>query len=295
MGGSWTILRTKASSSSFPTILIKHDVASSGYTLYLTDLSHVWVERMNAREIRRRALNADTSIDPSEDVEQMRLFLRCINDALDQKPSTSVDLAYDEPNKCLLLKTYTPLPGSLEPLQWIVEMRMASPHALTREMIVPLLHQQAMQNIESTSLVQELRDKDHVIDKLVDTMQANGVSLSSAFPSAATLKSKLKSNPRQALGKNARGLSEFDELRWRDDLRHQTIHVSSLDALVISAFQNGLRNDHEAILPPDHGEWWLHMSGIDRHKVEGHSKSSAPTRESQDSVDGPQFQVSKSS
>lgn len=293
MGRFWEVLGLETSSSRLPPLLVKHEVAGSGYTIRLSDLTRVWIERMNAREIRKKALNTDTSIDPSEDVGQMRLFLRCINDALEQKPGTSIDLAYDEREKNLLLKTFTPLPGSLEPLRWTMELRMEPPFALTEEMVVPLLRQQAIKNVEFASLVQQLKDKDHVIDKLIDTMQANGISLSIIFPGAAALKSASKSDPRQALCKNAKGLSRFDEQQWRKDGMHHSAQLSSFGEVVSSVFQHRSRDEQEAMSLPDYGEWWLSMSEMNSDKPEGHPKPHSPLNEGRSSIGVFEFQVGK--
>ena len=295
MGGHWTVLELRTSALNLPPVLIKHEVASSAYIIHLSDLTHVWTEHMSAKDIRKRALNADTSIDPTEDLEQMRLFLRYINDALEQKPGTTVDLTYDEGAGSLLLKTYTPLPGSLEPLRWIIELRIESPFALTKEVVVPLLRLQAMQNAESASLVQQLKEKDHVIDKLVDSMQADGVSLSKVFPGAAPLKSTIKSNSRQALSKNAKGLSEFNEQQWRKHLKHNIAAPSHLDQLVSNVFQPGSFYDLETISLQEYSEWWLKMSNDNPYQNESYTEPQSQMEESLGLTGDSQFQVSRSS
>ena len=285
------MLELKSSALILPPLLIKHEVGSSAYTIHLSDLTHMWTEYMNAKDIRKRALNADTSIDPSEDLEQMRFFLRCINDALEQKPGTTIDLACDGHAKRLLLKTCTPLPGSFEPLRWTIELRIESPFTLTKEVVIPLLRLQAMQSAGSASLIQHLKEKDHIIDKLIDTMQADGVSLSKVFPGAAPLKCTIKSNPRQAFSKNAKGLSEFNEPQWRKDLEHNTAVPSCLDQLVSNVFQPGPLHDLENISLEGYGEWWLNMSNENSHQHRSFTEPQSKTEESQGSTGDSQFQV----
>lgn len=292
MGPSWKILKLGNAYSGFPPILIKYAIESSSYSIHMTDLTHIWTERMNARDIRRRALNADTSIDPSEDVEQMRLFLRYISDALHQMPGTSLDLAYDEPKECLLLKSYTALPEPLEPLRWTMELSKDLPFVLTEEMVVPLLNAQAISNIETTSLLHHLKDKDRIIDKLFDTIKANGISLSGIFPGAPALESLLKSDARQALSKNARGLSVFDEKEWRKDLKHPIAQTSNLDGLLATVFNDKFQDGQKENALPDHGEWWLSVSKADRLETKSYLKPLSQVEESYNSVNVSEFQVS---
>ena len=292
MGRYWKELKLGNAYSGFPPILIKYVIDSSSYSIHMTDLTHIWTERMNAREIRRRALNADTSIDPSEDVDQMRLFLRYISDALQQMPGTSLELAYNEPKECLLLKTYTALPKSLEPLRWTMELGKDLPFVLTEEMVVPLLNTQAIANIETTSLLHHLKDKDRIIDKLFDTIRANGISLSGIFPGRPPLDSLLKNDPRQALYKNARGLSVFDEKQWRKDLKHHDAQTSNLDGLIATTFNDKFHDGQKENTLPDHGEWWLTLSKADGFETKAYPKPLSQVEESYDSVDVSQFQVS---
>ena len=289
----WRALeRGSAPPNAYP-LVIKHEVENSSYTVYLSDLVHVWAEHLSAKDIRRRALNSNTSIDPSEDHEQMRHFLRCIDDALAQKAGTSIDVAYSASAECLLLRTETALPGSLEPLKWSVELRIESAFVLTRELLVPLLLRQAVHTAESTSLFQHLKEKDHVIDKLIDALIADGVPLSKIFPGGPPSKSALKSNPRQALSRNVRGLSEFNEQKWRKDLDDSATQSYCIDHLVTSVFRHGALIDQKTVSLPEYDKWWLRMEDNGSQQTISHAKPQSQIEESQGVEEEVSFQASK--
>ena len=292
MSGHWKALDRKNFTSNSPPLLIKYEIESSNYMVYLSDMVHVWTEHLTARDIRRRALNSDTSIDPSEDQGQMVQFLNCVKDALSQKSGTSLELDYTLSTKSLLLKTHTPLPGRLQPLEWFLELQLAAPFVLTRELIVPLLHVQALQQAESSSLCQQLKEKDAIIDKLVDTLVSEGTAISKVFPGAAPSRSALQSNPRQALSKYARSLAKFNEHQWRNDLSNSVAQMSDFDLLLNNTLLPDLSGFPQQMTVPDYGEWWLHLSSIENPGTRGQRKPSFSKKESQDSASDSQFQVS---
>ena len=217
MGGHWEVIHRKKLSSRSPSLLMKHEVESSSYTIYVTDLVHVWSEHLTAKDIRRRALNSDTSIDPSEDQGQMRRFLQCIDNALEQKPGTSLELDYSLSADNLLLRSHTQLPGDLPPLEWTNELCLNATFVLTKEFILPLIYQQHFHQDESASLLQQLKEKDAIIDRLIDSSVSEGTPLSKIFPGAAPSRSEMKSDPRQALTRHVRGITKFNEYSWRDN------------------------------------------------------------------------------
>ena len=293
MGRQWQELSQESVAPNVPPLIIKHEVENSSYTIYVSDLIHIWTEHLSAKDIRRRALNSNTSIDPSEDHDQMRHFLRCVDDALAQKAGTSINLTYNVNADRLLLRTETALPGSLEPLKWNIELKMESTFVLTREVVVPLLLRQAVHTTESASLFQQLKEKDHVIDKLIDAMIADGLSLTKVFPGGAPSKSALKSNPRQAWSKNARGLSEFNEQQWHRDLNDSATRSSHFRHLVATVFPKTALIDHESISLPEYDEWWLSMRNHGLQDFNVSAKPQSQIEENQGTDGESQFQVPK--
>lgn len=249
---------------SLPPLLIKYELGTSDYTVLITDLTLLWRESLDRKRIIRRSFDVDTSIDPSEDSDQLRLFLQKVGDALEQKPGTTIDLVQNGSDKSLLLRTLTSLPGSLKPLQWSIELLPASQSILTAELIVPMLSQHVISNVEKASLLQQLKEKDLVIAKLTDKMHSDGVDLSRLFPSISSRSGK--STSRQTLGKSVKGLGEFDEDRWRKHIVDNGVSFDGFQELVADAFEIDMTDWPENAPIPEYKSWWVKLSHKDSHQ-----------------------------
>lgn len=291
MAGHWKAIHRATIHSRSPPLMIKHEMENSSYTIHISDLVNIWSEHLTAKDIRRRALNSDTSIDPSEDQGQMRQFLQCIDDALQQKTGTRLELEFGSTAHCLVLRTHTPLPGDLGPLEWFVELHLDSAFVFTKELMFPLLYQQHFQQAESASLFQQLKEKDIIIDKLIDCSMSEGTPLSKIFPGAAPSRSELKSDARQALTRHVRGITRFNEHQWRDNLRNNFFKPTSIDSLLGNMSVPDLSGLPQALPLPDHGEWWLHIRNRDTTYSRSQSKPSFSMGEELDTGGKSQFQV----
>ena len=109
------------SDESLPPLLIKAHLHSEGYTIHLTDLSRIWSETLTKREINKRALNNDCSIDPTDGPEQYNILLEKINGTLEQEDQTSLRF---QPDQGLKLELQAPLPHPLSPLNWTVNFTL---------------------------------------------------------------------------------------------------------------------------------------------------------------------------
>lgn len=251
---AWKVLSTTRANLDAPPILIKHEIGSANYAVWLTDLTSVWSEMLDRKQILRRSFDLETSIDPSEDADQFRLFLQRVGDALEQKPSTTLSLVGNGSEKGLHLRTLTPLPGALKSLDWLIKLMPAPQPDLTAELVVPLLRQRVIANMEKVSLLQQIKEKDQVIAKLMDKLQSDGVDLSRLFPGVG---SKMgKSTSRQALGKSVKGLTEFDEEKWRKHVLSTGAPFDGLVEVVSDAFEIELFDQPEMAPMPQYEKWW---------------------------------------
>ena len=255
MRSPWQLLNLKNSDALTPPLIIKYDIGTSDYSIWITDLTLIWEEVLDRKRIIQRSFSIDTSIDPSEGSDQLRLLLQSIERSLEQQHGTTLSLARDDNDGKLLLRAHTPLPGSLRPLDWIIELTTAPQSRFTAELVVPMLGQQVIANIEKVSLVQQLKEKDQVIAKLTDKMQSNGVDLVRVFPGVASLKSG-RHNARQVLGKSVKGLGEFDEQKWQSRLRTEAAARQGYPKIVLDAFFDGLADPLDGAHIPNHDKWW---------------------------------------
>lgn len=289
MPSAWKPLDLHLNDNGIPPLLVKYEFGLSDYKVWLTDLSYIWTESLDRRQIVIRALNSNTSIDPSEDPAQMSLFFRSIEDALRQRPGTSMNL--DESQR-LTLRTSTPLPHPLQPLKWSIVFMLAHQPTFASEFVSPLLSQQLIAKVEKTSLLQQLKEKDKVISKLIDKMQGDGVDLGKVFPSAVSSKSAAGPNARWAIAKSIRGLEEFDQDQWQSQLGNDYGLSGKLSDFLAKVFDDDSKDTGEALQISDYGEWWESVG----HK-DSEGKGAAPavreTGAKQESVVEDEFQVTE--
>lgn len=218
-----------------PSLLVKYEFTNSQYKVFLTDLTYVWAETLERREIIKKALNLDTSIDPSEDSGQFRLLLRRLQDALDGYEGSHLSLSRRIKPDELVLHTVTKLPPPWEPLKWPFHLACANAELLTTELLLPCLSRQFMANAQVESLLHILKEKEHVLNKLADKINSDGADFADLFPGALGSRVGMKLTREQA-GKFVKGLSAFDETEWRSTLSASLISKSNLIDVVPQVF-----------------------------------------------------------
>ena len=214
MAVHWKLLRgSESPSSSFP-LLFKLELGAASYTLYLTDMVHCWSESLNRKQIVKRALDLDTSIDPSEGTSQMKLLLSKLQDALEGQTGSSM-LIGENSEDLLVLEATASLPSSLPPLIWPFSSRLMPQESLTAEFIVPCLGTLFHLQTQVSSLITQLKEKDHVIGRLLGKLRSAGLELNTVFPSVPAPSKRSKGLSDTAMMNSVKGLKEFDEEAWR--------------------------------------------------------------------------------
>lgn len=257
MPSAWAQLPSGLSSSDLPPLLYKSEFNSTGYSIFITDLDFIWTESLDRRQIFKRALNENTSIDPSEDPSQMKILLQKIQAALRGDAGTSLSLSLPEGQRLLILTITAPLPAPLSPLEWIMRLELHPQDALREELILPLLNAQVTLSQRAESLIGMIREKDHVIARLVDKLEASGTDLASLFPGAAGLMSRNKGSSREVIAKVVRGLGEFDEEEWNAQLKGNTNSLRDVSFVVDTSTLEGLVEKLEKSRRTS--TWWDHF------------------------------------
>lgn len=235
---------------------MKYDFGPSQYTVILTDLTYIWSETLERRQIVKRALNVDTSIDPSESTDQLHQLLRNIQKPLDGEEGAILSFERQENSKRLVLQTTTQLPASLNPLHWPFNLDPAPQDLLTTELLLPCLSQQYTARAQINSLLQQLKDKDQVINKLIDRMQSDGSDFSKIFPGAIASKGETKLSVQESARKSVKGLGAFNQERWRKDLSAALGLSANLRDIVPQIFTPGSTDTLEVNRSTSHGDWW---------------------------------------
>lgn len=267
MPSGWKPLDLHHKHKSIPPLLVKYEFGLENYKVWLTDLSYIWTESLDRRPIVRRAYDMDTSIDPSEDHAQRLLFLKGIEDALRQSPGTSLSVDKSNDIQHLTLHTTTSLPHPLQPLQWYIRFVLAPQPTFASEFVSPLLHQQLTAKAQKTSLLQQLKEKDNVISKLIEKMQGDGVDLTKVFPGAVSSKSGTGPNARRAVAKSIKGLAEFDENQWQSQLAKDNGAPRDWGDFLPKVFDDDDGEDaSEGLQVSEYGEWWKKIGPKDSQR-----------------------------
>ena len=243
--------------SDLPPFLVKHDFKLSAYTIMLTDLTHIWTESLDRKKIIQRALGEDASIDPSEGPDQFKLLLQNIQEALEGREYTSLSIKPTNLASSITLELTAPLPHPLEPLRWRMDLSRAAEHVLSTEFVVPCLASLSDARSEVSSLLGLIKDKDHVIGRMMEKLEAAGIELAAVFPSAAPPK-RSKVSARETVLSSVRGLKEFNELKWRDN---RTI-VAECDLRVLCSEIFDSASSEMRHLDQGSYEKWLSNSGF---------------------------------
>ncbi|MCJ1425128.1 hypothetical protein MMC29_003016 [Sticta canariensis] len=246
-----------------PSLLVKYDFEQSKYKVFLTDLTYIWTETLERKQIVKRALDVDTSIDPSESTDQFHLLLRNIQKSLDGEEGTKLSLSSVEKSKQLNLHVVTQLPTPLNPLHWPILLTVASAEVLTAELTLQCLSQQFVAKAQIDSLLQQLKDKDHVISKLADRMHSDGTDFSKVFPGAIRSKVGANIGVRESAGKLVKGLSHFDEEHWRKTLSSLLGLSARLSDIIPRIFVPGPREIFDINISYDQADWWHQLNDED--------------------------------
>lgn len=209
------------------------------YKIYITDLAHLWCEDLDRRSILRRSLAEDTSIDPSEDSGQLKLFLDKISLGLEGGKDVDLLLGLDVHTakesstgaRNLEINMSIALPKPLLPLNWTIKLSSCPQSDFATHFTIPLLCAQNARLKELDSLVGMLRDKDNVIQKLVDKLEATGAELGHLFPGVAGKGGR--KIPRRVVEEKVKGLEAFAQEQWRNAMRNAEAEDEHADVKTI--------------------------------------------------------------
>ena len=216
---AWTPLRLSPSAAGhLPPLLISQLFRPSSYTVQLTDLTCIWSEFLDRRGIIRRSCEQNTSIDPS-DGDQMQIFLDKVKSGLAGEQDTTLALTISADRPSLVLNITVKLPGGLDPLEWPIQLVAAPQSLMTSQFTIPLLIAQHAKVQDIESLAEVVKEKDHVIQKLLDKLEGQGTELGEIFPQAAGRVGR-KVDRKQA-EERVKGLRQFNMDVWRKSRDHE--------------------------------------------------------------------------
>ncbi len=214
MASPWRVLPVSTTLPDLPLLLVRFESNLKGYTILVTDLVHLWSESLSAEGIAKRAVNESCSIDPLESPDQFAILLAKVGGALLGGSDTALSLQHAGGGQ-LVLRTTSPLPPPLPPLRWPVYLSLAPAGQFSRELVLPLIGLQIDQAHRTDVLLRCVREKDHVIGKLVDKVESSGVQVGDVFLSAHGYAANRKGLSWDQAGRFVKGLRPFDEGEWK--------------------------------------------------------------------------------
>ena len=293
MGSSWKILPLDSSSDVPIPLLVKYEITPSSYAVWITDLSGCWAENADRRQIIRRAFDLETSIDPSEDPDQLRLFLRYLGEGFDSESSATLKLQqHGEQGMILAMKL--PLPGSLAPFEWNFHLNRSPSTILVTQLLFPIFNSRLADSFGIASLLQEIENKDNMISKLTETMQSGGISMSKVFPGVKSLKSVSQPLSRDALGKSVKSLSRFDASKWQDEQDRLISQAAVSNDLIARLFQQDPSRNAPQEPFVEFADWARLVKGKTRSPLPGNSAESK-IKDRPECEETEEFQVSSPS
>ncbi|KAK4175505.1 XRCC4-like factor-domain-containing protein [Triangularia setosa] len=256
---SWRLLPVAA--PDIPTLLVSATFTKDSYQFRLTDLANVWVEDMGRKPIIKRGLMEDTSIDPSDGPDQIRRMLELLRAAFDhddpEHSDTSLSLARDDDHDSLVLHVTCVLPQPLKPFKWPMQLKKCPQSNLATELVLPMVQAHEAKLREIDQLISALREKDGIITRLVDKLEATGTGLERVFNSL----SGKRRVTRAAAEAKVKGLAPFSEAEFRNstsELRSvaQPSDVSTLLEDVFGATGLTYKPDLDLEAPVTLNDWW---------------------------------------
>lgn len=192
---------------SAPPLLVQSTFTSTSYTLYLTDLTSIWSESLSKREILARSEKEGTSIDPSEDLTQLKILLEKLQNAV-LKLDDAVDVELtsskisEDGTAVLYLKTISELQTPLRPLSWTFYLSPLPRVELTNLLFLPLVGIVSTLQDQTDSLLQIIKEKDILIERLADQLKEHNLDVKTMLGGGRARR---------------RGLEKFDEEGWRSE------------------------------------------------------------------------------
>ncbi len=265
MGGQFSWRPLPVTAPGVPNLLISANFTAQSYTVHVTDLANIWTESLDRKRIVARGLENDISIDLTDGADQIRRMLDYVQAALDpsntEHKNTSLGLSTSRDDADSLLVHVTcilPRVLNLKPLEWPLILKKRPYSAVAAELVLPLVAAHRTRAREIDALVAALREKDSVISKLVDKLEATGTGLEHVF-SALSGKRKVS---RSLAEQRIKGLAPFDHSEFKDKTRStEDVNDSDLPDLLDDVFgSEPFMSETFTDEPANLDNWWMKLS-----------------------------------
>lgn len=200
-------------------VYLKTTFGSYRYSIWATDLSRLWHEELERDDIIWQANRNRIQIDV-EDANNFGILLKRLASSVEG----DVDIAERKSSR-IELKTAIKLPEPLPEAIWTFRLELQEDEDFRKHVSVPLFDQTRIQQHNEEDLIQRIKDKDHVIDKLMDALDKYKVDLAGIFPALATQGPARRTSTRAEAVTRIPALRPFDQQTWHQG--HQNGYSSA--------------------------------------------------------------------
>jgi hypothetical protein len=197
-------------------LYIKSSFTASSYELWATDLCRLWHESLSRRQLVRRAGETNLPIDV-DDQNNLRTVLNHLSTSLD---GGEVDAAKPREGQGLELDATIYLPKPLPEAAWIFKLGICTAEEFKEQVTVPLFSRIHQSKGQVMDLIQRIKDKDHVIERLLDNMEKANVDIATVFPALAPHANARKGVSKADAATNIPALKVFDLKTWEEDVKN---------------------------------------------------------------------------
>ncbi|GKT42893.1 uncharacterized protein ColSpa_03074 [Colletotrichum spaethianum] len=249
-------------SMGLPNLLISTNFSATSYTIHITDLANIWVESLDRKAIYKRSLNESTSIDPTDSESNMRAFLSKIRSVFDPSHpdhdkasmTLSTSPSKEAGEESLTLNIICEL-ENMKPLEWPMYLQKCSQSELAAELVVPLAQAHSFGLRQVDFLKETIKQKDTIIMKLLDKLEATGTRLENIF----TVLSAKQKPTRQMAEQKVKGLAPFRPDHWKAHLDGDQEDMSTLVRGVFGAAGLEYRRKADAHDTASLDNWWTEL------------------------------------
>lgn len=187
--------------------------SADGFVLAVTDLCVVWKTTLTRGEIGEHAREQNCSIEPSESITQLRTLLNKLKQSLLEGYNV-VGRDSKAAKDSLSIRTRLKLPAPLNWLDWVFRLQQQESAYLAHTVTFPLLREVALMKEQTQTLHQVIKEKDHVLSKLLDKIDRAAIDLTLIFPSMIVMKSRKQKIDVSEASKHVPGMATFDRNTW---------------------------------------------------------------------------------
>ena len=196
-----------------PSLFYRFHPRQDAFTLHITDLVDIWDGSLNQNAIYVEASIQQSSIDPSDSSSQLKVLILKMEEAL-ANGKNALAMGQVNRNRSFRLHTQIALPPPLKALSWTFNLSQQDSGSLSRHLLLPALRECLIQTRKLQALEGIIKEKDHVISRLLDKVESSGMDLSIIFPGISGLRSRKRNVSIAEASNHVPGMGAFQRDTW---------------------------------------------------------------------------------